>query len=284
MIKSLFNSMWPMMVCILLAMNGVQCLPAFALKDIPPSEVIANSNESITLLNLTEKKDIRAQMHITLIDNRNDTQEQKIAYCRKDWHDSTKAIFSFLTPADRKGIGFLTRNYDDEGKEDDQWLYMPGKETFRRVAPGEKNDDFMETDIAYSDLGDWDMKDYAYRHLEPEIIDEIECYHVELKSENNEVINKTGYARMEVWVRPDIWMFVKIRFYDKKDNHLKDLTIENIEQIDDIWTPHKFHVNNRQTKHQTIITFGDVRYNIRLDNGMFSPRRLTKGEPCFRPK
>ncbi len=280
MMKGLFNYTWMMMVVILLAMDGVQCLPAFALEDILPRQVIENSNESITLLNLTEKKDIRAQMHITLIDNRNDERERKIAYCRKDWRGSTKTIFSFLKPADMKGMGFLTRNHDDEGVEDDQWLYIPRNETVRRIAPNEENDSFMDTDIAYSDLGDWDMKDYTYQHLQPEVIDGIESYHVELRSKDDE----TGYARMEVWVRPDIWMFVKIRFYDKKDNHLKDLTIENIEQIDDIWTPHKLHVNNRQTKHQTIITFGDVRYNIRLDNGMFSPRRLTKGEPCFRPK
>jgi outer membrane lipoprotein-sorting protein len=88
---------------------------------------------------------------------------------------------------------------------------------------------------------------------------------------------------MEVWVRPDIWMFVRIRFDDKDGQLLKVMTLENIAQIDSFWTPHRLHVKNEQNNHQTIVEFSDVRYNIGIDNGMFSPRRLTKEKLCFRP-
>jgi outer membrane lipoprotein-sorting protein len=273
-----------MLLMTLSVMVGLPCLSAFTLEDIPPREVISKSNESITLLNLSDDKTIKAQIHITLIDNRDNKREREIAYCRQDWRsESTKAIFSFLEPPDMKGIGFLTRNYDDERKKDDQWLYIPGRDMVDRVTPSEENDSFMEeTDIAYSDLGDWDMKDYEFQHLSPEVIDGIECYHVELQSKDADVVNKTGYARMEVWVHPEIWMFVKIRFYDRNEKPLKDLTIGDIEQIDGFWTPRKFHMTNIQKNHQTIVTFSHIRYNIQLDNGLFSSRRLTKGEPCFR--
>jgi outer membrane lipoprotein-sorting protein len=287
--KERFNYRWMIILAVMLsAMLGVHSLPVIALEEISPDEVIRRSNESITLLNLSKDKTVTAQIHIRT-ENRNDTREREIVYCRKDCGEKTKAVFTVLVPAEEKGSGLLTWNDDDTNKED-QWLYVStsSDSSARRVFP---KDSFMDTDLTYSDLGDWDMADYEYRHLEPEVIDGIECYHVELKSYNDEVIKKTGYKRIEVWVRPDIWMFVKIRFYDEGDTPLKELTIAKIEPIKSsdesneiYWTPTKLQMQNLRENKRTTITFSDVAYNVDLDPGKFSKRQLTKEEPCFRKK
>ena len=94
---------------------------------------------------------------------------------------------------------------------------------------------------------------------------------------DEDVIKESGYSRSEMWVRPDIWLMVKAKFYDKKGKFLKELTTGDIEQIDGIWTIKKMHMVNEKKKHQTIFTFSDIQYNTNLDDNIFSQRQLTKG-------
>jgi outer membrane lipoprotein-sorting protein len=186
-------------------------------------------------------------------------------------------VMFFLEPADVKGTGFLTWNYEDESKDDDQWLYLPALKKVRRISSSKKADYFMGTDFTYSDMGDRDIDDYTYAHIDTEVIDGIECYHLERLPKDDEVIKESGYGRTEIWVRPDIWMMVKAVFYDKKLKLLKELTVSEFEEIDGIWTAKKMHMNNIQKKHQTIFTFGNISYNSGLDDDIFSQRQLTKG-------
>jgi outer membrane lipoprotein-sorting protein len=94
---------------------------------------------------------------------------------------------------------------------------------------------------------------------------------------NQNIVKKTGYSRMEIWIRPDIWMGIKIVFYDKKKKFLKELTLSDIEEIDGIWTATTMTMVNKQKKHTTIFHFRNIKYNTALNDNIFSQRRLTKG-------
>ena len=50
------------------------------------------------------------------------------------------------TPADVKDTGFLTYDYDDESRDDDQWLYLPALKKTKRIASSDKSGSFMGSD------------------------------------------------------------------------------------------------------------------------------------------
>jgi hypothetical protein len=48
-------------------------------------------------------------------------------------------LMFFKYPADVKNTAFLTYDYKDDGKEDDQWLYLPAMRKTKRIASGDKS-------------------------------------------------------------------------------------------------------------------------------------------------
>jgi len=256
---------------LLIMVFAIVSTPVFALEDIDAHQVAVNADE------LEDGDDMTSSLEMTLINKQGKQRVRKVTSYRKDYGEDNKTVMFFLEPADVKGTGFLSWNYDGESKDDDQWLYLPALKKVRRISSSKKADYFMGTDFTYSDMGNREIEDYTYKHLDPEVIDGIECYHLERLPKDKEVMKSTGYGRTEIWVHPDIWMMVKAVFYDKKLKLLKELSTSDIEQIDGIWTVKTMKMNNVQKKHQTIFKFSDIKYNSALDDDIFSQRRLTKG-------
>jgi outer membrane lipoprotein-sorting protein len=265
---------WVEMTIAAVAVSVFTLLPgasALALEDIDARQVAVNVDER------EDGDDQTSEMEMILINKRGQQRVRKIVTYRKDYGDDEKSVMFFLEPADVKGTGFLGWSYDDESKDDDQWLYLPALKKVRRISSSGKADYFMGTDFTYSDMGDRDVDDYTYAHLGTEVIDGIECYHLERLPKDDDVIDETGYSRSEVWVRPDIWMMMKAVFFDKKGKLLKELAVSDFEEIDGIWVANTMYMNNIQKKHETYLKFSNNQFNTGLDDDLFSQRRLQRG-------
>ncbi len=261
------------MVIATFTISGSSVTPVFAeLPDIDAYQAVLNTDER------PDGEDLITSLEMTLINKRGQKRIRQVLTYRRDYEDkTTKMVMFFQEPADVKNTGFLTWNYDEEGKDDDQWLYLPALKKIRRISSSKKKNYFMGTDFTYEDMGDRNINDYTYKHLGTEVIDGIECYHIEMMPKSNDIVKKTGYGRGEMWIRPDNWVGIKTVFYDKKLKLLKELTMSDIEQIDGFWTMKTMTMVNEQKKHTTIFKFSDITYDSGLDDDMFSQRRLTKG-------
>lgn len=247
-------------------------LPVAAeLPDIEARQVAVNVDER------EDGDDETTEMEMILINKRDQQRVRKVVTYRKDIGEDSKSVMFFLEPADVRGTGFLSWSYDDESKDDDQWLYLPALKKVRRISSSGKADYFMGTDFTYSDMGDREIDDYNYAHLGTEVIDGVECYHLERLPRDDDVIDETGYSRSEIWVRPDIWMMMKAVFYDKKGKLLKELAVSDFEDINGIWVAKTMHMNNIQKKHQTYLKLINNQFNTGLEEDLFSQRTLTRG-------
>ena len=272
-LRQLFTGVW----IVAFTVSGFFIVPTFAeLPEIDARQVAVNADER------DDGNDQTSDLEMILINKKGQERKRKVITYRKDYENDsegsdTKTVMFFKEPADVKNTGFLTWSYEDEVKDDDQWLYLPALKKIRRISSGKKKDYFMVTDFTYDDMGDRNINDYTYTHLDSEVIDGIECYHLEMMPKDQDVVKKSGYGRVETWVRPDIWMNIKFKFFDKKKKFLKELTVSDIEQIDGIWTSKTMTMVNEQKKHKTILKFSDIQYNTDIDNDIFSQRRLKKG-------
>jgi Protein of unknown function (DUF1329). len=105
-----------------------------------------------------------AEMQLTLIKKNGDKRERKMVSWAMDEGKDTKKIMFFTYPGDVKGTGFLTWDYDQAGKEDDKWLYLPAMKKTRRISgSSSKTDYFMGTDFTYDDMGGRNVDDDTHK-------------------------------------------------------------------------------------------------------------------------
>ena len=253
-----------------------------ALEEISAHQVVDN----ITQL-LENGDDMYAEITITQLDaSGNERKKQQVAVCRKDYPEAQyeyKLVVLVREAGAETGSGLLSWHYDDPNRADDQWLYTSIEQKIIRIAINKKRDNFMGTDLTYVDIGDWDIDDYTYTHLEePERIEGTD-YHIEALPKEKEIMQETGYSRIEIWIRSEIWRLVKAIFYDKEDPDIpvKELTIDETEHIQGIWTPMRLTMKNLEAGGQTVLKFEHVRYNTGIDDYKFAQSRLSREEPCF---
>lgn len=224
-----------------------------------------------------------ANMEMVLVDKKGQERVRKIHTFSKDKGKDTLKLMFFLHPADVKDTAFLTYDYDDPDKDDDQWLYLPALRKTKRIATADKSGSFMGSDLNYSDMTSLDLEDYDYSFYEKGKESEVrgkKVYVIWSVPRSKKVIDETGYEKSLVFVRPDIDMVVRGIRWVKDGGYLKYIDVKNLEKIDDIWVATETLVTKKKGKttvHKTILTLNDVKFNQNLDDDLFTIRRMEKG-------
>lgn len=219
-----------------------------------------------------------SEMSMKLINKKGKVRERKIiSYAMdlgKDKKDR-KTLMFFQYPGDVKGTGFLTWDYDEIGKDDDKWLYLPAMKKTRRISGSSaKKNYFMGTDFTYDDMGSRNVDEDDHTLLREETLDGQKCWVVESVSKDSRDI----YSKKISWIRQDCLVALKVEYYDKLNKLHRKLLLSEIEKIDGFWIAQRLHMENVQTKHQTILLIENPQYDIELDETVFTVAKLEKGD------
>ncbi len=215
-----------------------------------------------------------------LIDKRGNERVRTIRSFRRDHGEDTHSIMFFLSPADVKDTGFLTYDYDEGERDDDQWLYLPALKKTKRIASNDKSGSFMGSDFTYADMTDRDLDNYDYQLLKEDEVRGHKVWQIEAVPNNEEERDETGYTRSIVFVRQDNYVVVRGVYWVKKGSRLKYLDVKELEEIDGIWVATEMHMTTKKGKatlHKTVILADNVRFNQDLDEDQFTTRQLEKG-------
>jgi outer membrane lipoprotein-sorting protein len=173
-------------------------------------------------------------------------------------------LVRFLSPADQKGIGFLSL------PDDVMYLYLPAFHKIRRIASHVKNENFAGTDFSYDDMSSFKYaEEYDAKLLETKE----EVFVLELTPKPD--VEK-DYSKLIMEVRKDNYYPVKIDHYDKGGNLWKELQRIKIEKKGDYWISMEMEMKDLKKNHSTKM----ITDKIELDNGLkdkvFSKRNLKK--------
>ncbi len=224
-----------------------------------------------------------ADMEMILIDKKGNERIRKIASFKKDKGDDKLHLMFFLHPADVKDTSFLTHDYSDSEKDDDQWLFLPAIGKTKRIATADKSGSFMGSDLNYSDMTTKELENYDYSFYEKgrqKEFDGIKTWAIWSRPRSKKIIQKTGYEKTLVFVRQDNHVVVRSISWVAKGSALKYMVVKKLEKIDDIWVATEMQVarkKGQQTLHQTILKFKNVKFDQDLDEQLFSVRRMKKG-------
>ncbi len=214
---------------------------------------------------------------MTLTNKKGGVRVREVVCYMKDYGDTDKTVIVFRTPKDVAGVGYLMWEYEDAAdgreKDADRWLYMPAMKKIRRISGSGSGDDFMGTDFTYEDIGDRGLSKDTFVLLGTENVGGTECRKVECTAKNANEKN----PRRILWIRADNYLLQKAEFYDRQNNLQRTLTCSDIAMIDGIWTTGKMFMENVQTGHSTLLEMKDVRYNVDIDDSLFTAAALERG-------
>jgi len=239
-----------------------------------------NAEEKLTGYDIMKKvyerptgDDMEANLTMTLINSKGNKRVREIKQFIKDFGSVEKKIMFFISPADVKNTSFMNWSYDEAGKDDDQWIYLPALKKIKRISSDSKGDYFMGSDFTYDDLGDRKPEDDNHKILKTEKVNGLECYVIESTPKDEDYM----YSKTITWVVKDRWYGVKKEFFDEDGEHLKTLTLKKAENIKGFWIIISVEMNNVQKNHKTIMELSNVKINSGISKRYFSERMMKRG-------
>jgi hypothetical protein len=248
---------------------------------------IFGTAHAMTGREIMEKVDARddgdnmtANVEMILIDKKNSRRIRKMKIFNKDKGKDTWKLQFFFAPADVKDTGFLTYDYYEGGRDDDQWLYLPDLHKTKRIATSDKSSAFMGSDFSYADMTRRVLDEWTYKLLKEGEVAGHKVWLIEALPANKEVEARYGYIKSVVFIRQDVFMGVRAVHWLKEGKKIKYQEMLGIKEIDGIWVSTEARMKttkNKVTLHRTVMEWSDIKYNQPLDDDQFTVRRLEKG-------
>ena len=224
--------------------------------------------------------DQTSTLQMILIDKNEKQRIRELRAFTKDKGEDTWSMMFFLAPADVEDTGFLTYDYDEASRDDDQWLYLPALKKTKRIASSDKSGSFMGSDFSYADMTDRPLAYYDYKLLQEAVVAGHPVWVIEAVPNNDEERDETGYTKSIQFIRKDNDVMIRSKIWVKKGNRNKYFNVEKLEQIEGIWVPTLMTMTTKkgeQTLHKTILRTSDVKFGQPLEYDQFSVRGLETG-------
>ena len=173
----------------------------------------------------------------------------------------------YIKPESVAGTTFLMLDYGD-----DIWTYFPDTGRTRQIAANARHRSVMGSNMTYEDMaiaGNY-RENYSAELLGEEEYSGVECYKLKLTP----LYSYSSYSKLLAWVDPSTWVPLCIDYYDDGGELLKRLLMRDIRTVSGIPTPYYTEVRGLQDNSVTKMTLVNVRYDLELDESLFSTSKL----------
>ncbi|MCD4828969.1 MAG: outer membrane lipoprotein-sorting protein [Candidatus Cloacimonetes bacterium] len=236
-------------------------------QDITGLQIIEN------VYNRPSGQDQAADLKMTLENSRGDQRIREIKQFLKDFGELEKKIMFFVSPADVYNTSFMNWSYEENGRDDDQWIFLPALNRVKRISSDSKSDYFMGSDFTYDDMGDRRPGEDTHKLLRVDTIDGVDYYVVESVPLEEDYM----YSRTVSWINGERWFGLKKEFYDEDGELLKILSVIEVQEINgyDIITISEMH--NVQSDHKTRMVLTNVQVDTGVADSQFTERMMKRG-------
>ncbi|MDQ2069082.1 outer membrane lipoprotein-sorting protein [Natronospira bacteriovora] len=230
----------------------------------PPSamDIVERANQA----SFYAGADGRAEARMRIIDSRGREQVRQFTLLRKNGEEGRQHyLVVFSRPSDVRGTVFLVEK--NPGADDNRWLYLPGLDLVRRIAPGDKRTSFVGSHVYYEDV--------SGRHLqddEHELIETTDEYFVVRSTPK--VPGSAEFAHFDTWIDRDTYLPMKSEYMDENGTVYRRMTIEEVEEIDGYPTGTRMRMEDLASGGHTLVEFRFSAYDIGIPESVFSERSL----------
>ncbi|MGM0509180.1 MAG: outer membrane lipoprotein-sorting protein [Fusobacteriota bacterium] len=227
---------------------------------------------------------IHGLMGMDLIDKNGEVNPRTIEIWGETYDkekDLSRQIMVFKAPASVKNTRFL--QVENEDRDDDKWIFLPGLGRVRRISSSEGSSSFMGSDFTYDDMETRDIEEDTHKLLKEEKLGSYDCFVVESTPKNKE---ESQYDKRVSWITKKHFIPVRTKLYSKKTKEVqKEMTVkQNIKKVQDIWTVFETVMEDKESGHKTklYVKRGEngnpyIEYNKKIHPHRFSQRYLKTG-------
>lgn len=247
---------------------------------------ISMSQEELTARQIMDKSNevrkvagVESIATLTIVDGKGRERVRKTAQVTKlyDSGETEKKLVRFLSPADVKGTGLLTFDYED--KDDDMWLFMPALRKTRRIISSEKAKNFMGSEFSYADMTPPLLDDFNYEKLGEQEVEGVTCWEIELTPADDDVADENGFSKRISYVAKEDFVIRKSVYHDLDGELHKELAIKEVKEIDPEnhkYRPMHMIMVNKQNGRQSIMKVDTIQFNPNVKDEYFTTRYLER--------
>lgn len=229
-------------------------------------EIVTKANEAAYYAG----DDGRADVAMTITDKSGSTRTRKFTILRLDTEGGNQKFYVyFKEPADLYKQVFLVWKEVAEGKNDSRWMWLPALNLKREIAPGDKRTSFVGSDFVYEDVSGRNLKEDQH-----ELVETTETQYVVKNTPRNP--GDVEFSYYTVRIDKDTFLPRKAEYYDKNGKLYRTVEATKVETIQGFPTVTESVVKDLNTGGSTVNTFSDVKYNIGLDQQIFTERFLRR--------
>lgn len=263
-------------IAILVGLLPGTCLAAGPYAALTVDEIVARANH----MALYQGMDSKGKVAMTITDRTGRTRMREFNMLRKNVDDrdgDQKYYTLFQRPADVRKMIFMVHKHADPGRDDDRWLYLPGLDLVKRIAAGDKRTSFAGSDFLYEDLSGRRPADDDHRLIRTTKT------HYLIKSTPKRP-EGVEFAYYLAHIDKQTFLPMKIAFFkygEKPCRVIEALKVEPIRAEEDGKTVTYPTVTvsvarDLENQSETRMVFSHVRYNVGLQDNLFSERYLRR--------
>jgi len=200
-----------------------------------------------------------------IIHNRRGSREIVI----KSWTEGRERSFSeYLSPPREKGTKMLKIKKQ-------LWIYHPDTDRIIKIAGHMLRQSVSGSDLSYEDfLESTSLKtDYSAELEENEIINEIDCYVLNLFAKDETI----AYQKRKLWIDKNKFVPVKQELFGKSGKLLKKIEMFDFKKHDNRWYPQKMVFKDMLKKGDgTEILTDFIEFDEKIPESVFSKSSLRK--------
>jgi len=200
---------------------------------------------------------------------------------RKDYgaaKKDQKTVMIIQQPAAEAGIGFLQYDYDEPGKDSDQWMYLSALGKVKRIVSGSddepKTGSLFGSEFGYEDIEKRHLDDFNYKILREESYQGQACWVIEAVP-TPEHARKSNYSKSESWIDKQRYLTLKVQLYDRRGQLAKQMVQSDFVQQQGVWIARKLNMNNMQSRRISTMKLEHVSLNVPVDDELMTQRTLT---------
>jgi outer membrane lipoprotein-sorting protein len=154
-------------------------------------------------------------------------------------------------------------------RDDDRWMYLPALDLVKRIAASDERTSFVGSNFFYEDVSGRTITEDDHTFVE-----ETESFYV-LKStpKNAESVEFSSYT---LWVDKNNFLPMKAEYLDKNGKKYRIVEALEVKEIQGIPTVMKSQVQDLDSGGNTVMDFKEVKYNIGLNDKIFTERYLRR--------
>ena len=197
------------------------------------------------------------------------TNTRKMRIKKLEGKDGDKSLIVFLYPKDIQDTKLLS--YEQIGKDDKQWLYLPALRRVKRISSRNKSGSFMASEFSYEDIASQNYRNYRYKGEAKTVRKGGKSY---LRIERIPKDANSGYSRQIIYIDPKTYLAKEGEYYDKRGRLLKKVSFLRYKSIDGVSRIVRMEMKNVQNGKSTLLIWDKDRIKVGLSRADFSKRVL----------